>query len=1804
MAALGSDLHDSASAPRDRIVAYAAKVFAEFAATDLWDPGAQLRAASAHAGNEYAGRFLLELLQNAHDTHPADRHDGRITIVVDANEGAHGVVYVANFGTPFTYESMNGLCKLACSPKEIGQGIGHKGIGFRSILPVCTRPEIYSADPAGPPGNLDGYTFRFADLADLLTLARGDETLARRADEKFPPFQLPVPIDTIPAAVRELAAAGHVTIVRLPLDTPDARREALTQATNLVASDVPTLLFLERIGALTIVRHDGGDSAETSLTRTQQPFSTVTTPDLSFTQVALGELGDYTVASTSVPATRLREAVQNARHGNRLSAAWDTWDEAVVSLAVPTDGEVTGRMFTFLPMGDEASSPFAGHLNAPFFTKIDRADLDPNHPLNNLLLDVAAETALTAAAALQPSGLAAARRWISDLVCWDDPHTERLAQAADRSGDGPLAERQFVPIEAAAEHPLGWASLADTYRWPGQNPTVLTAARAAESGICLVDSGLGEDRADRWEAFADWLDHPLDPDTDTLVELIERIAATLERPSAYDDTIGTLRARPAKGRAGKAAKKSARARRQSGEASLAALWAGVYSDLADIFPAYGATVLRGRTLLVDDAGDLRPTNTPPPAPSERGSTRRVTAFLPPARDDTPIAVPASLRKDLFYLHPAIAEQLGSAGRALLLNAGLVDRYDIRSLLDHVGTILVRTKSERIHRDALRFVFSLEQNGQIPPRYPLRQLRLHVPSTVGKMVPANRAAFGSGWDGHDYTDLITVIEDAREVDSGFAELAYSLVEPVSDLVRPTDDRTAWSRFLSKIGISSGLDLRTTSAATPKLVGSTLSGPTFATRLRVREPIAEQWVAHLSDLPPRRIAFPQTEYVADRKPRWAMGQAIAEKLTDPAREAYARLFLNGLASWHADRLHMNWDRDRRGIKDRQTVPTPLAAFMTTAAWLPAAPKPGRPLFARPDQLWHFSLSSNDAEPAFAPLASRATRLFLDKNPQVLTALKNAGLGDWSDPAHAVRLVRSLGAAAAAGSIGEDQRDQFSRAYLRAWSTVVKRPTSSLVGMEDLHLVLREGERLSVRTAAELTLDDVTVYLASPGDGLHLRLLDELELPVLFVDADLEGAQAVLTGVLGDSVQIADETSVTVAPTGGTGQDELLLERLPWMAVLVAAAANHGHGLTLQERDFDDLARGLRRLRIETYTDLGLSLFDQPTELPATSYGLFADPDYTYPVILSPTSVSDLRGPALVALAEEIAVAIDFPSLRERLRAAVLSLQLGGNEQPDPSDADLAHALRLTNAQVEATRIRLDGGLEAVIERLYPVLVHWSGQAAADAAVDNARATTDLAELSAALLKLASSLPVQPGKLIEAARTATSIDELRISLDIEFSAFNTTLAGLSPAYTPISYQAAHEQALRQHLALYHQELCDQVRWVRLANFDAYRPQSDWPDLRSFTWVTVPETWGTTVDKPKRADLTALVANAAETRLGQTLPTSGPSLPTLSAVTAANKALVTHSAPGIARLARAWASSHRATLVEALSSSDPGTEILTLFDNNGVLDFRRLGENDIPTWLKALGAWPAGMPVTTDPRVAGVTPEELAAADSAATIARQERERQRRLIHIDGNSIDVGVGATNIAALVDALQASLEAHPSVISASNRVKDLQPMSALQPRRSGGAAKVSRDPMAGLSDEQRQALGFAGEWLAYQWLTRIYPETNESSWVSTNRAKVFTGNPGDDSLGFDFQVERPNGAIMFEVKASRADPGMFTLTDSEIREARRHARNGRWRLLIVPYVSDPARCRVLRLPNPFEARAEGLFRAEGDGIRYRYHLDQ
>ena len=112
----------------------------------------------AQIAQEYRGRCILELLQNAHDALAhADPEDARrISFVLSTDP--EPVLSVGNSGRPFRKEDFDGICQLAQSPKNPNESVGNKGLGFRSVLEVCSCPEIWSVAPVE---GSTSFVFRF-----------------------------------------------------------------------------------------------------------------------------------------------------------------------------------------------------------------------------------------------------------------------------------------------------------------------------------------------------------------------------------------------------------------------------------------------------------------------------------------------------------------------------------------------------------------------------------------------------------------------------------------------------------------------------------------------------------------------------------------------------------------------------------------------------------------------------------------------------------------------------------------------------------------------------------------------------------------------------------------------------------------------------------------------------------------------------------------------------------------------------------------------------------------------------------------------------------------------------------------------------------------------------------------------------------------------------------------------------------------------------------------------------------------------------------------------------------------------------------------------------------------------------------------------------------------------------------------------------------------------------------------------------------------------------------------------------------
>ncbi|MBF6216379.1 DEAD/DEAH box helicase family protein [Nocardia puris] len=91
----------------------------------------------------YSNRTLLELVQNAADAMtgtPSTSTDGRVEIVLDLSAGT---LYCANAGRPFSSSGLTALAHAHLSGKR-GDEIGRFGLGFKSVLSVTDKPQVFS----------------------------------------------------------------------------------------------------------------------------------------------------------------------------------------------------------------------------------------------------------------------------------------------------------------------------------------------------------------------------------------------------------------------------------------------------------------------------------------------------------------------------------------------------------------------------------------------------------------------------------------------------------------------------------------------------------------------------------------------------------------------------------------------------------------------------------------------------------------------------------------------------------------------------------------------------------------------------------------------------------------------------------------------------------------------------------------------------------------------------------------------------------------------------------------------------------------------------------------------------------------------------------------------------------------------------------------------------------------------------------------------------------------------------------------------------------------------------------------------------------------------------------------------------------------------------------------------------------------------------------------------------------------------------------------------------------------------------
>lgn len=1729
---------------------------------------------------EYSGRFLFELIQNAYDREPRGSEVGRVAIVLVEDEGVHGTLYAANTGRGFDAGDVRRIGSLGLSDKRVGEGIGNKGVGFKSVLQVSTTPEVYSTLSDGTPG----FCFRFATPQDIPALVDGDPVREAQVLDELSLYNVTVPVERVPARVTALWAEGAATVVRLPLHHADAADVVLAGITDIESSDVPVMLFLDRLRWVEVRKESGGVSTVFALARNRGP-SLGLGDEVDGRIVDLGSEGQFLTFERHVDPEAVQDVVHEAIESGQLDKRWGDWTAPVsVSVALPRGAAdaTTGRCYTYLPMGAKAPSPLAGHLNAPFFTNFARTDIPLDHPLNALLLREVARLCLDTAATLAHWDEPSAAADVLDLLTWAEGYLPVLAAEAASSG-APLAERPVVPTS----EPQVWTTPIDVWRWPSPETTMLTAERARTAcGLQFLPT-LPPRRQDRLVVLMAALKLDSNPGPERLADWVEAMMAAMvaDRPPISD-------------------------------------WEAAYADLAILFTRT-ADALRGRSVLLTDEWELRPcaaaarTNDPAAAPA-------ATPFFLPARQrvddedeidpDAELDLPRSLSRRVFYVHRDLTWHVNrqqTPARRFLQNNNLVRRFDMRGIFDHVRGELARTRSAEIARDALHLAFNLTRASGFG-KVDLKGLGLRAPTAGGAWTTATLCYFSAEWPADTNGEDLSVIGSTPEDRSPeLHAVGERLLAPPEQVMRGSGDLKLWTRFLREIGVRTVIALASITDER-RILGQSLVRWQLAQVRGLPEAVHTAWQPRLPTA--SNAMFPLTEYKALSPLFWLLGQGDWERLTGRVRSALGRQILAGLKGlWGPGALTTVWEKDRQYNKDQVGVPTPLRAFLIDTAWLPVQ-RPGQSSseLVRPSQCWTFPVRSDSGDngpPRFAPLLTRRMRELLDDHPTGVAELRKLGVGVWGSAPDAARLVRHLGGLASAGAVADIHGSQFQAMYRAAWAACTASGQTPFPDTARSYLVADVGgvaTALPIEPRGGNTEPLPLVVAAAENDGSLLRLLADFRRPVLMVDAHAEKVVALLRRRLGVQVVTAADVAPAVLVDGkpfdsaAAHPSQSLVDLIPQLPVLVATLLEFRRSSFDRggQRAFDETLEALRRVRVVHAGRVEVRIGDDIRPLPDRLYGVLPIPHPERPSLVLERPAGPLTWQAVEFLAEPLLYLVGRTYLTDALRLAATRLRASEIPFGVLDDDDVAVACGVSPVDVRTTTRRVETALAPLLTRLHPVIVHCAGTEAAAVFDPESTTITSEAEAREAVARLADRLPWPPGELLDAALDASSVDQLRRAMKIPLSAMNETIATLGGRYPVIDYTAQHVEDFADHVRAGRVKILNRIRWARWHRFDAFEPQPDWTAIRDSKALTPDPIWGTALDELP----TEIVDHRIEAELARLLggppPTVGDPLRSVDECAKLNMDLVASNIGRLTRLVLAWLTAHGRPAAAPWTDPDSaGRSVLDALDGCGAMDFAPLSMTDLLAWVGKLRIWPVDMPLTDDVQILGLSPEDLDVQRSQEERRRAEAARQRRTVVVDDEPFDLDDGLAQFAA---ALDASLARTPTFLAAPRQHIPLIPVAD---RPSGGGGGGSGGPGdRGLTDQQRTAVGFAGEWLAYQWLQRSHgTDFTPACWVSGYRQQMFA-EPGDDGLGWDFEVPARRLTYLYEVKTTLRDGGQVELGESQVRAAQRNAKNDHWRLIVITNVlNDHRRLYVLR--NPFHEHSRGRYTFVGQGLRLRYRLD-
>lgn len=1309
---------------------------------------------------EYRGRAVLELLQNAHDVLGGSDDPGQVSFVLASSPGSPELL-IANSGRPFRREDFSGICELAQSPKDPNESVGNKGLGFRSVLELSTCPEVWSTAPSdGEPA----FTFGFhpevhepigrvaqslfkdgsstdpefgeepvvdwseRQIEEYRRRVSGNSESAAQVEkwlsqevEYLSPYVIPRALGDPPHQVARLLEDGHVTVIRLPLDggrvgSPKEavnsvrdQLEALDEAAmvflqhlSVLRTEVPgEVIELTRVESTQAMRKDGGRAVAGALHTQLRVVRTASNE--SETSERLFHVWSRIAGGEGQPkeTERIKEAVQH------LPNRWPEVRRVDVSAAVEDAREAPqGAFVIFLPT--TIKTGLRAHVNAPFYGTLDRKKIDFGDKYNELLLEFLTDLMLDAVFELAEGGREPWRgRAVVDLLGQaglppsDDPElTRRLRERAlDRDTIPSLEHLSLILCDGGWQRP----GVARTMPKVPRDDPFGTVEWRKNAGFQVASSALDE-RCEAVEDLLRALGGSPDPTGEEWADTLEKMAEQVRRRRTASQADGAR------------------------SAGAAPDWNMFLESVLAVLPMrLRSEPKRTEVDALTEAKFL---------PTEDGrllaAGAAVRVFFQPRRDADDAAafvgsVPDSLKERIAFLHRDVQTHEDSQRRRTELHKFLDGRF-VQSFrrADLLGQVVVPSlpAPPALHRgpeaaacaDAL--AWSLEVVGPEESESLLDDLAKLPVACIGGWFPMKEAVFGPGWTGRS-GDHLKALADGLLGEKGDELMRRALLPPDDERWFPRGgNRDAGGSHLDRTdladcadqferaGVVDGLRLETCDAisfwmskAAPKLPEST---PTS-----VPQQAWDDWrEAVRREIEPKHKGW----FKYDLQNVKTVSSLHRNDIGNTARIALSNLILASLPHWKE-----GWDKVTIAkVKDqpfKQQTTSPLKHWLSTLPWLDddsdeqALRGDPQPLHQR----WLVPKSLLQGQSGrfrhLSPLSLQLARR-LGEDEELLGALEGLGLNTYptDDDRTGPALLEAL------ADVAETLADGVGPTVHRAMPTggfdvllgqirhAWKHLDKNPGGPLPTRFIVRTKPRtLTVRTADELK----DVYL--PDHGWQTRLLREHGQPIVAIrPEDAIGPMGDRLVELGarPAARLVEHCTIDGSRSAQAveGTQTLAAAGLGWLPVVLLALHAHGGGNPAgpATKAWRRTFRRLRGIRLRQCLAIEVELRDSGQSVARS------EPRAHW---LSRERVLVVHRDIVQKAAFEQAAAacqaiLDRQDLLKDLRLVLGALQ--GHPRPTSSQVEAA----LDRAEIDAVaaadiRLRWEGETRTLVHRIRPVL-----------------------------------------------------------------------------------------------------------------------------------------------------------------------------------------------------------------------------------------------------------------------------------------------------------------------------------------------------------------------------------------------------------------------------------------------------------------------------------------------------------------------